>query len=252
MQHLPGYSPDARRYRQRLYEAYIRSGQAEHIGSPADLAKRAPFLRAVVARHFPSDRHCNVLDVGCGAGALLYFAREAGYGFLRGVDVSPEQVANARRLGLDCVQQGDALATLATQPDERLDVIVAFDVLEHLSKNEIMAFLDTARRALAPRGRIIAHVPNAESPFGGAIRYGDFTHEIAFTRNSMAQIAKATGFATVDCYEDRPVPHGLKSAVRWLAWPALRALLRAIGAIETGDLGRDAIFSRNLIAVITK
>lgn len=243
---------DMRPYRQRLYDAYVRSGQAERIESPADLAKRAPYLRHVVARHFPHDRSCHVLDVGCGAGALLYFAREAGYGSLHGVDASPEQVASARRLGLDFVQQGDALETLAAQPAEGLDVIVAFDVLEHLSKEEILAFFDESRRVLAPRGRIIAHMPNAESPFGAAIRYGDFTHETAFTRDSIAQIASAVGFATVECHEDRPVPHGLKSAIRWLAWPVVRGLFRAIGAIETGDLGREAIFSRNLVAVITK
>jgi len=48
------------------------------------------------------------------------------------------------------------------------------------------------------------------------------------------------------------VPHGLKSAVRWALWRCIRGLLRLYLAAETGDTGRDAIFSENLLAVAFK
>lgn len=239
-------------YRQRLYDAYVRSGQAELIRDASDLDKRSAYLRDLIARHFPKNPEASILDLGCGSGALLHFAREAGFRSLRGVDTSAEQVAGAKALGLDCVEQGDLRQALAKLPPRSVDVIVAFDVLEHFGKSEVLEFFDLAHAGLAGDGRFIIHVPNAEGPFVGAVRYGDFTHELAFTRHSLAQIAFACGFARVDCFEEKPVPHGLKSTVRRGLWSMLHFLFRLFTAIETGDTGRDAVFSRSMLAVVRK
>ena len=46
--------------------------------------------------------------------------------------------------------------------------------------------------------------------------------------------------------------HGLRSAVRAALWPVLRGAMRLALAIETGEGGRDAIFSQCLLAVAHK
>jgi len=53
------------------------------------------------------DRSARILDLGCGHGAFIYFLREAGYTDVVGVDKSPEQVAEAKRLGIDGVHEAD-------------------------------------------------------------------------------------------------------------------------------------------------
>jgi cyclopropane fatty-acyl-phospholipid synthase-like methyltransferase len=239
-------------YRHAFFEAYVRSGQAPAVSDPRDLERRAPYLRRLIERHFPPDRRCRILDLGCGSGALLYFAQAAGYESVRGIDASPEQVANAKRLGLNCVRLGDALPALMAEPAEGVDVLIAFDLLEHFDKGEVMRFLAAARRALTSGGILIVHVPNAGSPFGGSIRYGDFTHELAFTQRSLAQIGLIAGFSRVDCYEDAPIPHGLRSFGRWLLWPLVRGMYRLLTAIETGSADVNAIFSQNLLATMKK
>lgn len=239
-------------YRQRLYDAYVRASGAELCVAPTEIATRRAYLQRVIAVHFPPDRDCRVLDLGCGSGLLLHFAVEAGYNRVRGVDRSPEQIALARSLELDCVEQADAIEYVKAVPSASLDVVTAFDVLEHLTKPEAVEFLDSVSRALAERGRLILHVPNAESPFSGAIRYGDFTHEQAFTRQTMLQLATITNFQSVACFEDVPVPHGLKSAVRWALWPLARLALRLFSAIETGATGSDAVLTRNMLVVMRK
>lgn len=239
------------RHRTTLYDSYVSSGQAPALrdGSP-DLASRAPYLRRLVSEHLPADRAARILDLGCGPGALLHFCREAGYRALEGIDVSAEQVGAARALGLDCVTQGDLLAHLEAAPAARYDAIVAFDVLEHFSRDEVMTFLGGAARALRPGGRLVLHVPNGESPLAGAVIYGDFTHELAFTRRSLEQIGRVAGFARISCYEDAPIVHGAASLVRALLWRGLRLMFHVVTAIETGDLSRRAILSRNLLAVM--
>lgn len=238
-------------YRQRLYARYLSDlhagGGAQHL---PDLAPRRAHLQRLVRDFFPADRGARGLELGCGHGALLAIAREAGYTGLRGVDASPEQVEIASRLGIGGVTWGDLTESLAVQPEASLHLIVAFDVLEHFRKDELLDLVDDIARVLAPGGRLIAHVPNAESPFGARIRYGDLTHELAFTAGSATQLCRACGFRRITCHEDAPAAHGLRSAGRLVVWRTLRTLLQFCMAAETGS-GR-ALFTQNIFVVADK
>jgi 2-polyprenyl-3-methyl-5-hydroxy-6-metoxy-1,4-benzoquinol methylase len=240
-------------YRDRIYRYYVHARQQSLVPqSLAGLQPRAAHLNTLIRRHFPPDKNAAILDLGCGHGALVYFARKAGYHNSTGVDRSPQQVAEARRLGIEGVHKGDLKQTLQSCQDASLDVIVAFDVIEHFTKDELLPFVDEVYRVLCQGGKWIIHTPNGEAPFGGRMRYWDFTHELAFTRTSIAQLLLASGFSQVVSYEDVPIPHGTKSAVRWALWKLIRSALRLYLVAETGDLGRDAIFSQNFLTVAIK
>ena len=240
-------------YRTRIYSSYVNARTTPLAPVTIDgLMPRAPYLRRLIQRHFPSNYQATVVDLGCGHGAIVHFARQAGYVNVRGVDGSPEQVAAARRLGIDGVKEGDLLNTLAGMPDASQDCVVTFDVIEHFTRDELIGLVDEVHRVLQPGGRWIIHAPNGESPFGGRMRYWDLTHELAFTRTSIAQLLYSSGYSDVHSYEDEPIPHGLKSMVRWVLWKGFRAVLRLYLAAETGDTGRDAIFSQNFLAVAVK
>ena len=240
-------------YRWRVYGRYV-TARIEDLAPPVieGLQPRAAHLNKLIQRHFPMDRGAAILDLGCGHGALIHFARLAGYSNIEGVDRSPQQIDVARRLGIDGVRQGDLAEAISSMPDSSLDAVLTFDVIEHFHKDELTGFTDGILRVLRPGGRWIIHAPNGESPFGARMRYWDFTHELAFTRESISQLLLSSGFARVDCFEDGPVAHGVASAVRWLLWKGIRAGLRLWLAVETGDYGRGAIFSQNLFAVALK
>jgi 2-polyprenyl-3-methyl-5-hydroxy-6-metoxy-1,4-benzoquinol methylase len=240
-------------YRQRIYQAYV-SARDKPLAPETlvGLRPRLPYLNQLVRRHFPKDRNAAILDLGCGHGTLLHVLNNAGYRNARGVDGSAAQVAAARKLGINSVEQGEVMATLRATADASLDVIVTFDVIEHFTKDELPALIDELWRALRPGGRWIIHVPNGESPFGSRMRHWDFTHELAFTRTSLAQLLIASGFATVTCFEDRPVPHGITSLVRAISWTCIRACLLIYIAVETGAFDRAAVFSQNMLAVATR
>jgi 2-polyprenyl-3-methyl-5-hydroxy-6-metoxy-1,4-benzoquinol methylase len=240
-------------YRSRIYNHYVQARNHPLAPTSLDgLAPRIPYLRRLVRKHFPADKNAAVLDLGCGHGALLHVARQQGYLNLLGVDGSPEQVAAAAHLGIQGVTEGDLNAMLLAQPDASLDLVVAFDVIEHFTRDELLPFVDQVHRVLKPGGRWIIHTPNGESPFFGAIRYGDLTHELAFTRTSLSQLLLSSGFSDLRCFEDTPVVHGAKSALRWALWKSVRGLLRLYIAAETGDASNAHIFSRNVLAVSIK
>ena len=237
-------------YRRRIYGSYV-TGRDEPLAPDTveGLRPRLPYLRALVRRHFPADRNARILDLGCGHGALLYVLHAAGYTQATGVDRSAEQVAAARRLGIAGVSEGDVFQTLAGCADGSLDVVVAFDLIEHFGKDEVVPLVDEVHRVLRPGGLWIVHVPNAEGLFGAHSRYADFTHEVAFTRASLSQLLLASGFSRVACYEDTPVPHGAVSVFRAVAWWVIRQALMFYVAVETGSWDRGAVFTQNLLGV---
>src|ERR1041385_4105037 len=214
-------------YRARIYDSYVHARHASLAPESVDgLMPRAAYVRKLMREHFPQDRNAQILDLGCGHGALLYFAHAAGYRNARGVDCSPEQVTEAKRLGISNVEQGDLIGTLRSCRAESIEAVVTIDVLEHFDRNEMLPFIDEVHRVLVPGGRWIIHVPNGDSPFCGMMRYHDFTHELSFTDRKSTRLTSSTGYVRVDCYEDAPVPHGVLSGGRWLLWKFIRAALR--------------------------
>ncbi|MBI3452126.1 MAG: class I SAM-dependent methyltransferase [Rhodospirillales bacterium] len=243
-------TPDSRT---RLLARYVSTHASVSDAAARDgLERRRAYLTKLIRDHFPVDRRAAILDLGCGHGALLWMARQMGYDRLAGVDASPEQVAAAERLGIAGVQQGELRQALAQTADESQDVVVLFDLFHYFSLDEQMGIADDVRRVLKPGGQWILHVPNGEALFGARMRYWDLLATGAFTRASIAQLLLTCGFGAVACFEDRPIPHGLKSAVRWGLWGAVRGISRLVLAAETGDTGRQAIFSQCLLAVARK
>jgi len=240
-------------YRARFYKGYARLQQRTHVEQiRRDLTLRAPYLRRLVKQFFPPDRESDIVDLGCGCGALVLFLQQAGYRNVQGVETSPDQVEFARQLGVSSVVSGDLVPFLRNSAAEVFDVVVAFDVIEHFYKDEVLEIMDQAYRVLRPGGRLIVHVPNAEGIFGSRIFWSDFTHEMAFTREGLRQLTCACGFSSVEFGEGLPVVHGVKSLIRRVLWAGLRSIFRLAYMAETGDSGAGLILTQNLLAVAIK
>lgn len=237
-------------YRDIFYNKYASTRSLLKTGSAdlsANLAARKPFLLSIIKKFFPKNRDAKIIDVGCGYGALLYFSKQAGYQNWVGYDASEEQVSVANQMGLEQVYLKTAMDALNLLADHSIDLVISFDIVEHMTKLEVIAFSREVFRVLKPRGKWIIHTLNAESPFFGRIRYGDFTHENGFTKESIKQLLNVVGYQQVHCYEDVPIAHGIKSALRLLFWKLIRSIYRFCLAAETGE--KNGIFSQNFLVV---
>jgi SAM-dependent methyltransferase len=249
----PAMPPPSTSYRPRFYTRYAQLKQRTDVEQVRrDLALTMPYLERTIANCFPSDRNSSIVDLGCGSGALLLFLQEAGYLNTLGVETSPDQVEFARQLGVRSVVSGDLIPFLRDSASEMFDVAVAFDVIEHFRKDEVLEIIDHAHRVLRPGGKLIVHVPNAEGIFGSRIFWSDFTHEMAFTREGLRQLTCACGFNSIEFSEDLPVVHGVKSLTRRILWTGLRSIFRLAHMAETGDSGAGLILTQNLLAVANK
>jgi 2-polyprenyl-3-methyl-5-hydroxy-6-metoxy-1,4-benzoquinol methylase len=230
--------------RERLYGAYA----SQHSGIGGGQAAALIYRRDIRPSLPPSDQG-PVLDIGCGQGALIRLLRSDGYD-AHGMDASPEQVAVAHSAGIIQVRQGDYRDLLRASRGHYA-AVTATDVLEHLSKPEVLDTFDLVAGALAPGGVFVARVPNAVSPLGGHIAHGDFTHESVFTASSVRQLAAATGFAEVAVLACPPSAHGLASAARLAGWRVFSLCCRLALAAETG-MFRGHVVTQNLTFVATR
>lgn len=237
-------------WQSKLYEAYVSTGQSTAGGDagPMRLSDYPQYVD-LIRRYLPKDRGIRIADLACGHGALIFCLREMGYRNVEGIDISPEQVALAHRRGIHEVGEGNIAGHLAGK-DKTYDVVLLMDILEHLDEPSVMNVLQLVSGSLRDQGMAVIHVPNAEGRFGMRIRYGDFTHRLCFTPQSMRQVLSATGLTGVEIYEDKPVVHGIRSLVRRVLWDVLTLPDRLLLLAETGASGH--VLSQNMLVVARK
>ncbi len=239
------------KFHRRLYNQYVSTHTSHLYGETTinGIERQFPAWKWYYGKFLIKDKSAKILDAGCGNGGFLYFLRSLGYENAAGIDISREQVEVSKRLGIDGVDCTDIMSFLRDEKGS-YDLIFARDLLEHLTKDEILNTLETIYNALKVDGLLVVQAPNGESLFSGRIRYGDLTHELAFTQDSLNQALKTVGFAGAAFYPTGPVPHGLKSTVRFFLWKMIEKLLRFYVLVETGS--GDGIYTQNIIAVARK
>ena len=237
-------------YREIIYARYASQYMTEYlVYDQSRYDREAVSLQARLEHWLPADKDANILDVACGAGQFLYFLNKKGYVNVAGVDVSPEQVEISRNVCSNVVLT-DALAYL-TEHKNAFDLITGFDVIEHFHKSELFPILDAMHAALKPGGRLILQTPNAESPWGMKVRYGDLTHELAFEPSVLRRTLAAAGFVSYEARECGPFVHGFKSFIRCGIWQILRQFLKLWNLAEVGNAG-SGIYTRVFIAKADK
>lgn len=229
-------------YRARIYERYATNFQdASEVFAENIAVRWGHGYKYYLRNWLPNNKEAAIVDVACGGGKLLYFFKHLQYQNISGVDISPQQVELARQVTPN-VDEADILGWLEAHPST-FDLITGLDIIEHFDKPEVMRFLDACYNALKPGGRLVLQTLNSESPWGGMHRYGDFTHEVGFTPNSLTRLLKLSGFQNVESRETGPVAWGYSiiSSLRYLIWQSIRMGLKFWNLAETGMVGSGVL-----------
>lgn len=164
----------------------------------------------------------SALEIGYGNGNFLGFARGRGIEVV-GVETQPALRARATAAGIENHAAVDDLP-----PGRRFDLIVAFDVFEHVEPGALIGLLQRLTALLAPQGVLLCRVPNGESPFGRIFQHGDLTHVNTLGLSKFRQLAAATGLEVI-CHGEMPWYRTARNPKRLLRG-ALQALLEGLVA----------------------
>ncbi|HMS16896.1 MAG TPA: class I SAM-dependent methyltransferase [Planctomycetota bacterium] len=140
-------------------------------------------------RHLRS-QGLKALDLGCGMGAMMPILAEAG-ATVFGTDVSVPSLEHCKGRGFESVfrSYGNRLPL----PESELDLIVAFDTLEHIQEER--ETLDECFRVLRPGGLLILSVPAYQFLFTHQDRV--VHHQRRYTRSGLRRRLEAAGFETI-------------------------------------------------------
>jgi SAM-dependent methyltransferase len=230
-------------FRAVLYERYVSTFKGEaNLNAEEHFEwwdhKYLPLLNDL-------DRTAPILEIGCGDGGVLAYLARRGFSHAAGLDISREQVELARRRGVQA-EVGDVFESLVGR-ETGAAAILAVDVFEHFSRDELVRLAPLLRAALRPGGRLMVQTANGAGLFPAQVIYGDLTHMTIFTPQSLEQLLRAAGFVDFAFYEAGPIPIRVRGRVNVLLWRAIKAIASEIRHIETGK--RQSIWTENFICV---
>ncbi len=159
----------------------------------------------------------SILDVGCGSGAFISFAREGGNIRCAGIEINPEfaRMAEKANPGVP-IYVGDA-HELIGHIQGTFDLITLWDVFEHLTEpGKLLRALSTKlteggciyiqtinEQSLVPfLGRMSYHVSGGK--VRGIVRRTHEPHHLVFySKKGIKLLAKSAGLALRECTYDR-------------------------------------------------
>jgi SAM-dependent methyltransferase len=143
------------------------------------------------------------LDVGCGYGWVLDYARSTRGWRVLGLDDSVQARAGRDGLGVEIMDRD--LGPDVALDGAPFDLVYACEVLEHVE--DPLPFLEGVRKALAPGGPFVLRTPNAAavapeteaSALRAALSPG--YHVVLYRRASLEHVLRRAGFAHVQIHE---------------------------------------------------
>lgn len=159
------------------------------------------------------------LDVGCGTGLTLDWARDVHGWEVLGVDTSVMAAIAPRELGVPVVH--GLLGQTGAVAGGAWDLVFACEVIEHVT--DPAAFLRAVRTALAPDGTFLMRTPAAEGldprrPENAIIAsLSPGYHTMIHTAASLERTLRAAGFTDVRVLRDGDTLHAAASTapLRW-------------------------------------
>lgn len=233
-------------YRQLIYNNYF-STQVNKSRSEIRplLEEQVRHNTDELARYLPTDKSSRIVDLGCGFGGMVEAANRLGYNNVSGYDISAEQVATAHALGINNVQEL-SIDDFFTR-NETVDMIIGLDIIEHFTKDELVAFLTNIKSCLNPNGVVLFRTPNMDASQTSVYSYGDISHEVYLNKSSATQLMSSCGYKNIAVFGGLVKnPNPFKNALRSVLWSTIKTY-KKLELFATARTWHNVVFEPNLL-----
>ncbi|WP_289020738.1 class I SAM-dependent methyltransferase [Desulfobacter postgatei] len=184
-------------------DTYYISLEQAYRGSRDEILHRYKATVDLVKPLFAQEKAMQAADLGCGRGEWLQII--SGYcAKVTGIDMNSAMVSQCLSHGLNA-EQGDLLEWLQRQPDQSLDLITAFHVIEHLPFEKFNMLIHEIYRVLTHGGSVILETPNPENIHVAThMFYRDPTHKTPVPKELSTHLLKFHGFKEIKVHPVHP------------------------------------------------
>ena len=169
-------------------------------GSEDEIAKRMEIYPA-----YFSNVSKPVLEIGGGRGELQTLFKKKGVRSYS-VDIDQAMVEHGKTLGLEVIL-GDGLAHLRSLPDSSLSGVIAVQVVEHLTKQQLEELMRLCNSKVESGGKVIFETINPQSLLALSSNYfRDLTHVFPLHPDTLGFVMELSGLKVVETKMLSPVP----------------------------------------------
>ncbi len=153
-----------------------------------------------------------VLEIGPGRGELLSLLKENNIDSI-GVELDDVMCEVLKEKNLNFVKN-DALSYLKTLDNNSISAIIAIQVVEHLSIDDLKLFISESHRVLQKGGSFVVETVNPTSLVALSSNFfRDPTHKMPLNPDTLSYIIKLSGLEIQSILELSPFPEGSKLKV---------------------------------------
>ena len=239
--------------RNELFEHYL----SQHLSSNLDMTRKR------LSREFdqfhrnlgtllPMDKSANILEIGFGTGYLLKYLLSINFTNLHGVEICKEEVDYVKETIHSGVELVNDTPEFLHRNRDQYDLILAFDVLEHIPKDEVVNFLKAVKTSLKPGGKFIARVPNSANPFNVQNFFHDFTHEVFYNSESLEHVLSIAGFSDASARAWKEERRSLHSKITNLTSPVMYKITHLVMGLSRLYFDPKSPMTRNIYGQGTK
>lgn len=194
-------------------EDFYHAFEEKFRGSEELIRDRLRVYISVIRQHIPDWAQGRFIDVGSGRGEWLDILRENGAVDYVGVDLNARQNTLCEARGHHVVQM-DCIEYLAAQPENSVDLVSGFQIIEHLCMSDFIELLRQSYRVLKPGGMIIFETQNPRNIIVGANTfYIDPSHKRPLDPRMVSFIVEWCGYSDVKCIDANSNPYSAKTVI---------------------------------------
>ena len=217
------------------------------FGECSEINKK--YYQAEIGHNIPKLKQNIFHEIGFGDGSFMRYGKDNGWR-VTGTEINKDLVEKATDLKYEvCFSEN-----IKHLENNHYDLIVAFDVLEHIEKNKIELLLVEVTEKLKHGGVFIARFPNGDSFLGMPYQNADITHKTIIGSEMAKFLSMSAGFSEVIIRgQAMPIISGSTrhTIQRIIAWP-IKKIINIILNITFYPGSKYEFCSPNLVMIAIK